>query len=170
LYRDGDASYGSRMLATAIAMGALLRLLDPVACAVTAPVEAALARLTSVESHVAPRDLATADPKSAVRIGLEDELGRLDWRGARPNGPIELRAVLAKAESRTTKRGSTARVVVSVAALESSGKLLGQVQGRAAAEDEPGDRAELEQAVLEAAARRAASAIPEAVRRAAALR
>jgi hypothetical protein len=157
------------MFAIAAALGALLHLLAP-SRDVAGASEPPRARVVSVESEVARSKLALVDPKEAVRAGLEDELSRIDWRANRAAPVVELRAVVAEAESVASPSGIKARVVVRLALLEPNGKLLGQVSGRASAEDTASNRASLEAAVLDAAARQAALAVPEAARRARSMR
>lgn len=123
------------------------------------------AALTSVESRVAAKKLVIRDPKSIVRSDLERELARIDWSREGVKAPFELSAVLAQAESSADKKGATASCVIEVVLREPNGKLLGTVRGRASGEEAKGTREALERGVLDAAAKTASSAIPQAVRR-----
>jgi hypothetical protein len=121
------------------------------------------ARLTSVESRVEGK-LATEDPRAVLRADLERELANIDWKQEGVKAPFELSAVLTAAESASGKKSATASCVVQVVLREPSGALLGTVSGRASGEDAKGGRKALELGVLEAAAKTASSAIPEAIR------
>jgi hypothetical protein len=123
------------------------------------------AALTSVESRVSAKKLATVDPKAVVRSDLERELSRIDWKSEGVKAPFELSAVLTSAESSADKKGASASCVIEVVLREPNGKLLGTVRGRASGEEAKGSRESLERGVLDAAAKTASSAIPEAVRR-----
>jgi len=124
------------------------------------------AKLTSVESRVEATKLATEDPGSVLRADLERELGNIDWKQEGVKAPFELSAVLTSAESASGKKRTTAWCVVQVVLREPNGALLGTVSGRASGEDAKGGRKALELDVLEAAAKTASSAIPEAIRQA----
>lgn len=123
------------------------------------------AALVSVESRVAAKKLEIVDPKAVVRSDLERELARIDWKKEGVAQPFELSAVLASAESSADKKGTTASCVIEVVLREPNGKILGTVRGRASGEESKGSRETLERGVLDAAAKNASSAIPEAVRR-----
>jgi hypothetical protein len=123
------------------------------------------ARLAAVESRVETAKLATPDPKSTLRIELEQELVKIDWTAEKVNRPFELVAVLSDAESSTGKNGAHASCTIQLLMREPGGALLGRVTGRASGEDREGSRLSLEAGVFEAASRSAASALPEALRR-----
>jgi hypothetical protein len=123
------------------------------------------AALTSVESRVSEKKLAIVDPKAVVRRDLERELAAIDWKQEGVKAPFELSAVLAAAESSATKKGASASCVIEVVLREPNGKILGTVRGRASGEEAKGSREALERGVLDAAAKTASSAIPEAIRR-----
>lgn len=122
-------------------------------------------RIASVESRVDGKKLKMGDPKPALRAELEDALSGLDWKREAVGAPFEVLAVLADAESTTTRDGAQVRCVVQVVIREPSGALLGTVSGSARGQDKGPVRASLEREVLEAAAESASAAIPEAVRR-----
>lgn len=126
--------------------------------------KASHARIASVESRVEAKKLATRDPRAVLRADLERELAAIDWKSAGVKAPFEILAVLADAESSAGKEGAQASCTVQVVLREPGGALLGIVNGRASGHDAGGGRASLELDVLEAAARRASLAIPEAVR------
>ncbi len=135
--------------------------------AVTAPPSgrSAHAHLASVDSRVAPKKLVTADPRPELRADLERELGDIDWKAEGVSSPFVLSAVLTEAESSTSKGSARASCTIQIVLREPNGKLLGSVDGRATGEERSGSRAALELGVLDAAARSASAAIPEAVRR-----
>jgi hypothetical protein len=122
------------------------------------------ARLASVDSRVAPKTLETTDPRPALRADLERELGAIDWKAEGVSSPFVLSAVLTEAESSTSKGAARASCKVELVLREPTGKLLGKVGGFADGEDRAGSRAALELGVIDAAAKSASSAIPEAIR------
>ncbi len=147
------------MTSPATLLAAIFSLLGP-ASGATQP------RVAAVECRVEASKLATSDPKSKLRRELEEELDRIDWKAERVGPPFELIAVLAEGQSTATKSSTHASFSVRLVLREPSGALLGQVSARASGEERGASRAALEASVLEAASKSAASALPEAVRKA----
>ncbi len=137
----------------------------PSAVTSTVAEKAKQVRITSVESRVEAKKLATPDPKAALRSELEEALDAVDWKREGVVRPFEVIAVLAAAESSASRDGVRASCSVEVVLREPSGAILGRVRGSARGEDRGGARAPLERGVLEAAAQSASDAIPQAVRR-----
>ncbi len=147
------------MLMSIIGLGLIL------AAPATVTKKSTHARIASVESRVDQKKLTMGDPKPALRADLEEALGGVDWKRERVGAPFEVMAVLADAESKSSREGTHVRCVVQVVLREPSGAILGTVSGSATGKDKSTPRATLERDVLEAATESASAAIPEAVRR-----
>lgn len=150
------------MFGPALALLAALVLTAPT----DAPAGGRQVRIASCESRVAPRDLATQDPARVLRGDLQRAIDAIDWKREGVVRPVEVLAVLAEAESHAGKGRARASITVRAVVREPSGALIAIVTGNARGEDRAEARAALERDVLHAAAERASSSLPEAIRRA----
>jgi hypothetical protein len=122
------------------------------------------ARVASVETRAATGKLALRDPAKIVKSELEQALDGIDWRSEGITAPFEVLAVLAEAESTTTRDRAHARCTLRITVREPGGALLASISGSVRGEDRPEARASLEREILHAAAEKTSSSLPEAIR------
>ena len=148
-----------RQLLAALVVGIAVLLSAPADAHGPAPVQ-----LTEVASRVSSRRLG--DVVDLLRKDAQRELYAIDWQRQGVRRQVHVSAALVRLESTQDAKVLLANATVSATLRDArTGALLAILEGRAQAEDRPGEAAGAERDALAGAVRGAITAIPEAIRR-----